>query len=69
MIAADFEYFLNINPKSPEYLSLFIDEKLKKGVRGVTIIIKLLYLFLLKMMISADHLCFSFSISYFIMKI
>lgn len=35
MIAADFEYFLNLNPKSPEYLSLFIDEKLKKGVRGV----------------------------------
>lgn len=37
MIAADFEYFFNINPKSPEYLSLFIDEKLKKGVRGVII--------------------------------
>lgn len=36
MIAADFEYFFNLNPKSPEYLSLFIDEKLKKGVRGVT---------------------------------
>ncbi|KAF0770731.1 cullin-3-like [Aphis craccivora] len=36
MIAADFEYFFNINPKSPEYLSLFIDEKLKKGVRGLT---------------------------------
>jgi cullin 3 len=35
MIAADFEYFLNLNPKSPEYLSLFIDDKLKKGVRGV----------------------------------
>lgn len=41
MIAADFEYFLNLNCKSPEYLSLFIDEKLKKGVRGV--IIKLTY--------------------------
>lgn len=37
MIAADFEYFFNINPKSPEYLSLFVDEKLKKGVRGVII--------------------------------
>uniref|UniRef100_A0A2S2P2L0 Cullin-3 n=2 Tax=Schizaphis graminum TaxID=13262 RepID=A0A2S2P2L0_SCHGA len=36
MIAADFEYFFNINSKSPEYLSLFIDEKLKKGVRGLT---------------------------------
>lgn len=37
MIAADFEYFFNINPKSPEYLSLFIDEKLKKGARVVII--------------------------------
>ncbi|KAF6215627.1 hypothetical protein GE061_010383 [Apolygus lucorum] len=36
MIAADFEYFLNLNPKSPEYLSLFIDDKLKKGVKGMT---------------------------------
>lgn len=38
MIAADFEYFFNINSRSPEYLSLFVDEKLKKGVRGVIII-------------------------------
>ncbi|VDN58476.1 unnamed protein product [Dracunculus medinensis] len=30
---SDFEYFLNLNPKSPEYLSLFIDDKLKKGMR------------------------------------
>jgi len=45
MIAADFEYFFNINSKSPEYLSLFVDEKLKKGVRGVIIIFK--YTFLL----------------------
>ncbi|XP_063597391.1 cullin-3-like [Penaeus indicus] len=36
MIAADFEYFLNLNSKSPEYLSLFIDDKLKKGVKGVS---------------------------------
>ncbi|KAF4525029.1 hypothetical protein B566_EDAN016006 [Ephemera danica] len=36
MIASDFEHFLNLNPKSPEYLSLFIDDKLKKGVRGMT---------------------------------
>lgn len=35
MIASDFEYFFNLNPKSPEYLSLFIDDKLKKGVKGV----------------------------------
>lgn len=36
MISKDFEYFINLNPKSPEYLSLFIDEKLKKGVKGMT---------------------------------
>lgn len=47
MIAADFEYFFNINSKSPEYLSLFIDEKLKKGVRGVNIIFEIIYHFIL----------------------
>jgi cullin 3 len=36
MISSDFEYFLNLNQKSPEYLSLFIDDKLKKGVKGMT---------------------------------
>lgn len=40
MIASDFEYFLNLNSKSPEYLSLFIDDKLKKGVKGVSRISK-----------------------------
>ena len=30
----DFEYFVNLNPRTPEYLSLFIDDKLKKGVKG-----------------------------------
>ncbi|KAL5236660.1 hypothetical protein ACI65C_004070 [Semiaphis heraclei] len=35
-IVADFEYFVNINSKLPEYLSLFFDEILKKGVRGLT---------------------------------
>ena len=35
MISGDFEYFINLNAKSPEYLSLFIDDKLKKGVKGV----------------------------------
>lgn len=35
MISSDFEYFVNLNAKSPEYLSLFIDDKLKKGVKGV----------------------------------
>lgn len=37
-IAGDFEYFLNLNSRSPEYLSLFIDDKLKKGVKGVCIL-------------------------------
>jgi len=27
----DFEHFINANQRSPEYLSLFIDEKLKHG--------------------------------------
>ncbi|PIK46535.1 putative cullin-3-B [Apostichopus japonicus] len=35
-ISGDFEFFLNLNPKSPEYLSLFIDDKLKKGVKGLS---------------------------------
>ncbi|KAL3106907.1 hypothetical protein niasHT_010822 [Heterodera trifolii] len=32
-IQSDFEHFLNISPKAPEYLSLYIDDKLKKGLR------------------------------------
>lgn len=35
-ISRDFEYFINLNTKAPEYLSLFIDDKLKKGVKGMT---------------------------------
>jgi len=31
-----FEYFINLNNKSPEFISLFIDEKLKKGLKGVS---------------------------------
>ena len=31
----DFEHFVNLNPRSPEYLSLYIDEMLKKGVKEV----------------------------------
>ena len=27
---------MNLNEKSPEYLSLFIDDMLKKGVKGVS---------------------------------
>lgn len=36
MIAKDFEYFLNLNNRSPEYLSLFIDNKLRRGAKGMT---------------------------------
>ena len=35
-INSDFEFFVNLNPRTPEYLSLFIDDKLKKGVKGVS---------------------------------
>jgi len=36
VITSNFEQVINLNPKSPEYLSLFIDDKLKIGVRGMT---------------------------------
>ena len=36
VIYGDFEYFLNLNKRSPEFLSLFIDDKLKKGVKGLS---------------------------------
>ena len=36
VISGDFEYFLNLNQRSPELLSLFIDDKLKKGVKGLS---------------------------------
>jgi cullin 3 len=32
-IQSDFENFLNLSTKAPEFLSLYIDDKLKKGVR------------------------------------
>lgn len=31
-----FEDFINLNEKAPEYISLFIDENLKKGLKGKT---------------------------------
>jgi cullin 3 len=33
VISGDLEYFLNLNQHSPEFLSLSIDDKLKKGVK------------------------------------
>lgn len=35
-ISSEFEHFLNLNHRSPEYLSLFIDDKLKKGTKGLS---------------------------------
>lgn len=32
-ISSDFEYFINLNEKSPEYLSLFVDDLLKRGLK------------------------------------
>ncbi|KAL0336350.1 UNVERIFIED_CONTAM: Cullin-3A [Sesamum radiatum] len=32
---SSFEYFINLNPRSPEYISLFVDDKLRKGLKGV----------------------------------
>ena len=31
-----FEFFLNFNPRSAEYISLFVDDKLRKGVKGAS---------------------------------
>lgn len=33
-ISQAFSVFVNQNHKSPEYISLFIDENLKKGLKG-----------------------------------
>lgn len=35
-IMGSFANFININPRSSEYLSLFFDENLKKGIKGKT---------------------------------
>jgi len=31
-----FEFFINLNQRSPEYISLFIDDRLRKGLKGMT---------------------------------
>ncbi|KAI3793995.1 hypothetical protein L1987_36619 [Smallanthus sonchifolius] len=33
---SSFEYFINLNPRSIEFISLFVDDKLRKGLKGVT---------------------------------
>ncbi|KAL0421104.1 UNVERIFIED_CONTAM: Cullin-3A [Sesamum latifolium] len=32
---SSFKYFINLNTRSPEYISLFVDDKLRKGLKGV----------------------------------
>jgi len=34
-----FEHFLKLNPSMPEYLSIFIDEKLRKGKHTVSLVV------------------------------
>ncbi|KAJ0043707.1 hypothetical protein Pint_19239 [Pistacia integerrima] len=33
---SSFEFFINLNARSPEFISLFVDDKLRKGLRGVS---------------------------------
>lgn len=33
---SSFEYFINLNPRSPEFISLFVDDKLRKGLNGMS---------------------------------
>ncbi|XP_024388524.1 cullin-3A [Physcomitrium patens] len=33
---SSFEYFINLNIRSPEFISLFVDDKLRKGLKGVS---------------------------------
>ncbi|CAH9099607.1 unnamed protein product [Cuscuta epithymum] len=33
---SSFEYFINLNPRSPEFISLFVDDNLRKGLKGVS---------------------------------
>jgi hypothetical protein len=30
-----FEHFINLNPRSPEFISLFMDDRLRKGLKGL----------------------------------
>ncbi|KAK4280998.1 hypothetical protein QN277_012548 [Acacia crassicarpa] len=32
---SSFEYFINLNVRSPEFISLFVDDKLRRGLKGV----------------------------------
>ena len=30
-----FEHFINLNQRSPEFITLFMDDKLRKGLKGM----------------------------------
>ncbi|KAL1194519.1 Cullin-3A [Cardamine amara subsp. amara] len=32
---SSFEFFINLNARSPEFISLFVDDKLRKGLKGI----------------------------------
>uniref|UniRef100_A0A1J3ITE6 Cullin-3B n=1 Tax=Noccaea caerulescens TaxID=107243 RepID=A0A1J3ITE6_NOCCA len=34
LLISSFEYFINLNNRSPEFISLFVDDKLRKGLKG-----------------------------------
>lgn len=31
-----FEFFVNLNNRSPEFISLFLDDRLRKGMKGMS---------------------------------
>jgi cullin 3 len=35
-VNTSFEHFLNLNPRSPEFISLFVDDLLRKGLKGAS---------------------------------
>uniref|UniRef100_A0A1D1YRK4 Cullin-3B n=1 Tax=Anthurium amnicola TaxID=1678845 RepID=A0A1D1YRK4_9ARAE len=35
-LTSSFEYFINLNNRSPEFISLYVDDKLRKGLKGVS---------------------------------
>lgn len=35
MLNQSFEHFINLSPRSPEYISLFMDDRLRRG-KGLT---------------------------------
>ena len=34
-LTSSFEYFVNLNGRAPEFISLYVDDKFRKGLRGV----------------------------------